>query len=129
MPDEYASIIKINGIEMPPPSEFDPEYNDYDSQSAGRSETMVMTRDIIRTDVRTVMCTWKLQTPEMRALIAVIKQPSVELSFFDLNQSAAVQYSTMTCYGEPTRKPKCLKWDPYNPERSWWSISIKFTEY
>ena len=32
-----ASIIKIDGVEMPAPSSFKPLYKDYDSKNSGRS--------------------------------------------------------------------------------------------
>lgn len=52
MSEKTASIIKIDGVEMPTPSSFKPLYKDYDSKNSGRSESMYATRDIIRSDVR-----------------------------------------------------------------------------
>ncbi|MBP0985107.1 MAG: hypothetical protein J6A19_15420 [Oscillospiraceae bacterium] len=128
MPD-YASIVKINGVEMPTPSNFDPLYKDYDSKSAGRSEDVTMTRDVIRSDVRQVTFTWKVQTPDLRKIRQAIKPLSLELTFFDINQDADTQYSTMTCYAEPSRNPKLVQWDPFDPEQSWWEFTVTFTEY
>ncbi len=129
MPEEYASIIKIDGVEMPAPSDFRPLYKDYDSKNAGRSESMVATRDVIRSDVRKMSFTWKVQTPNLRKIRNAIKPLVLELTFFDINQDAQTQYSTMTCYVEPTREPRLIPWDKTDPERSWWEFSISFTEY
>lgn len=129
MSEEYVVIIKIDGAEMPVPSAFAPMYKDYDSENSGRSETMTMTRDVIRTDVRSMTYTWRVQTPDLRTIINAIKPVSVELTFFDINQPAETRYSTATCYANPTRQPTLIKWDPYDPERSWWEITVEFVEY
>lgn len=123
------SIVQIDGVEMPTPSDFDPTSSDYDSKNSGRSESMYMTRDIVRSNVRTATFTWKVQTPDLRTVWNAAKKPKVTLRFFDIDQPAVVQYSTMTCYGDPSRKPKLLKWDNDDPERSWWEFTVKFTEY
>ena len=126
---EYASIIKIDGVEMPVPSKFAPVYKDYDSKSSGRSESMVMARDIVREDVRAITFTWRVQTPDLRRIISAIKPDEVQVEFFDINQPADVQYSTVRCYADPTREPTLLQWEPYDPEQSWWEITVKFVEY
>ena len=126
---ETASIIKINGVEMPTPSKFRPRYKDYDSQNSGRSEKMVMTRDIVRENLRAVDVTWIVQTPVLRAIIAAVKPPELELTFFDINQPADTQYSTITCYADPSREPTLVQWYAENPEESWWEYSTTFTEY
>lgn len=124
-----CSIITIDGVEMPTPSVFSPTSSDYDSKNSGRSESMFMTRDIIRKDVRTASFTWRLKSPDMRKVWNAILPAEIEVRFFDLAQPADVQYSTMKCYADPTRKPQLLKWDPYDPEESWWELSTTFTEY
>lgn len=126
---EYASIIKIDGAEMPVPSDFEPQYKDYDSANSGRSEDMSMTRDVIRTDVHGITYTWRVQTADLRTIINAIKPAAVQVTFFDVNQPKETQYSTIKCYADPTREPKLLKWDPYDPEKSWWEITAKFVEY
>ena len=126
---DYASIVKIDGVEMPTPCRFAPAYKDYDSKSAGRSENMYMTRDIIRSDVRKATFTWRVQTPDLRRIISAIKPPRIKLRFFDINQDAATQYSTMTCYADPSREPEVIKWDPHDPEETWWEITVIFVEY
>ena len=126
---EYASIIKIDGVELPTPSDFKPVYKDYDSKSAGRSEDLTMTRDVIRSDMKQVTFTWRVQTADLRTIREAIKPLSLELTFFDINQPASVQYSTMTCYAEPTREPEVIKWDACDPEQTWWEFTVTFTEY
>mgnify|MGYP006914182455 FL=1 len=108
------SIIKIDGVEMPTPSDFSPTSSDYDSKNSGRSESMEMTRDIIRRNVRTATFTWKLQTPDMRKVWNAVLPEKLSLTFFDLGQPADTQYSTMSCYADPSRKPKLLKWEREN---------------
>lgn len=126
---EYASIIKIDGVELPTPSDFKPVYKDYDSKNAGRSEDLTMTRDVIRSDMKQATFTWRVQTADLRTIREAIKPLSLELTFFDINQPASVQYSTMTCYAEPTREPKVIFWDAYDPEQTWWEFTVTFTEY
>lgn len=124
-----ASIIKIDGTELPTPSAFEPHYRDYDSKNAGRSEDLTMTRDVIRSDVKQVTFTWRVQTADLRTIRNAIKPLSVSLTFFDINQPADVQYTTMTCYAEPSRDPKPIKWDAGDPEQTWWEFTVTFTEY
>lgn len=124
-----ASIIKIDGVEMPPPSEFSLTSSDYDGSNAGRSESMAMIRDIVRQNVRTASFTWRLQTADMRKVWNAACKLRVKLRFFDLGQPADVQYSTMDCYADPSRKPRILKWDANDPEQTWWEYSTTFTEY
>ena len=126
---EYASIVKIDGVEMPTPSKFSPHYRDYDSKNAGRSEDVTMTRDVIRSDVKQVGFTWRVQTADLRTIRQAIKPLSIELTFFDINQPADVQYTTMTCYAEPSRDPEPIQWDAYDPEQTWWEFTVTFTEY
>lgn len=126
---DYASIVKIGGIELPTPSNFSLVYKDYDSKSAGRSEDLTMTRDVIRSDLRQVTFTWKVQTPDLRTIRQAIKPLALELTIFDINQPASAPYSTMTCYAEPSREPKVIFWDAYDPEQTWWEFTVTFTEY
>ena len=126
---EYASIVKIGGVELPTPSKFNPHYRDYDSKNAGRSEDVTMTRDVIRSDVKQVGFTWRVQTPDLRTIREAIKPLELELTFFDINQPADVQYTTMTCYAEPSRDPEVIQWDACDPEQTWWEFTVTFTEY
>ena len=126
---QTASIIKIDGTELPTPSAFEPHYRDYDSKNAGRSEDLTMTRDVIRSDVKQVTFTWRVQTADLRTIRNAIKPLSVSLTFFDINQPADVQYTTMTCYAEPSRDPKPIRWDAFDPEQTWWEFTVTFTEY
>ena len=130
MEENTASIIMVDGTELPTPYAFGPVYKDYDSKNSGRSEDIAMTRDIVRTDVRSMAFSWRgLTTPELRQIISAIKKPRVKLTFFDINQPADVQYSTMSCYADPTREPKLTRWDKDDPERSVWEFSTTFVEY
>ena len=124
-----ASIVKIDGTDLPTPRAFEPHYRDYDSKNAGRSEDLTMTRDVIRSDMKQVTFTWRVQTADLRTIREAIKPLSLELTFFDINQPARVQYSTMTCYAEPTREPEVIKWDAFDPEQTWWKFTVTFTEY
>ena len=126
---QTASIIKIDGTELPTPSAFEPHYRDYDSKNAGRSEDLTMTRDVIRSDVKQVTFTWRVQTADLRTIRNAIKPLSVSLTFFDINQPADVQYTTMTCYAEPSRDPKPIRWDACDPEQTGWEFTVTFTEY
>ena len=102
MSEKTASIIKIDGVEMPTPSSFKPLYKDYDSKNSGRSESMYATRDIVRSDVRKMSFTWIVQTPDLRKIREAIKPPKIQVRFFDINQPADVQFSTMECYADPS---------------------------
>lgn len=127
---EYASLMKINGTEIPPPSNLGPLlYKTYDSESAGRSETFVMTRDVVRRNVRKFTLTWKLKTPDMRTLLELLEADAVTITLFDLKQDADTKYSDIEVYPEPSQSVECLFWDPYDTEESWWQLTVAFTEY
>ena len=40
MSEKTASIIKIDGVEMPTPSSFKPLYKDYDSKNSGNRDRL-----------------------------------------------------------------------------------------
>ena len=73
--------------------------------------------------------TWIVQTPDLRKIREAIKPPKIQVRFFDINQPADVQFSTMECYADPSREPEVLRWEPSDPEKSWWSFTTSFTEY
>lgn len=124
-----ASIFMIDGVEAPTPSNFTPVYSDYDSDSAGRSETMVMNRDIIRTNLKSPKYEWKLQTPEMRKLLKLVQPEKITVRIYDLYAEAENPYTEYDCYCSTTRTVTLLKWNPADPEQSWWQIQLEFIEY
>ena len=125
----YDSIFMINGEEAPTPSNFNPVYSDYDSNNAGRSETMVMNRDVVRTNLKSPKYEWKLKTPDMRKLLKMVEPERITVRIFDLYKEASDPYSEYECYCSPTRNITSLKWDPVNPEESWWQVQLEFIEY
>lgn len=127
--NNYASILQIDGVEAPVPCDFNPNYSDYDSESSGRSETFVLMRDVVRTNLRAVSFTWRLKSPEMRKLLEMISPKEVIVRFYDLYQPAITPYSEFAAYAETTRDIKLLNWQPNNPEESWWELEISFIEY
>lgn len=124
-----ASIFMIDGVEAPTPSNFNPVYSDYDSSNAGRSETMVMNRDVVRTNLKSPKYEWKLKTPDMRKLLKMVQPEKITVRVFDLYADVATPYTEYECYCSPTRNITLLKWDPVNPEESWWQVQLEFIEY
>lgn len=130
MPDaETASILMINGVEAPTPADFLPTYSDQDSENSKRSETAVLTREIVRTNLRSHSFRWKLQTPDMRKLLNMVLPARLTVRFFDLYAPADSPYTEFIGYASPTRTVKLLKWEPNAPEQSWWEIQLDFIEY
>lgn len=125
----FDSILQIDGEETPVPCDFNPNYSDYDSESSGRSETFVLMRDVVRTNLRAVSFKWRLKSPEMRRLLEMISPKEVTVRFYDPYQPASAPYSEFTAYAEATRDIKLLDWQPENPEESWWELEISFVEY
>ncbi len=126
---ETASILKIDGVEAPTPYNFGLTYSDYDSKNSSRSETWVLNREIIRTDLKSHAFYFRLKTPEMRQLIKMIKPAKITVSFFDLNASAESPYTEFVGYADPTRKVQLLHWNSEDPEESWWELDTSFIEY
>lgn len=129
MEETTASILQIDGVEAPTPYDFAPTYSDYDSEGSSRSETAVLNREIVRTNLQSHAFYWRLQTPDMRKLLQMVKPPSLTVRYFDLYADAATQYTEFTGYASPTRSISLVKWEPTDPEQSWWEIKLEFIEY
>lgn len=126
---DTASILMIDGAEAPTPYDFTLTYSDYDSENSTRSETAVLNREVVRTDLRSHPFHWRLQTPDMRKLLQMVKPKVITVKCFDLNQDADTQYSEFKCYAGATRTVKLLYWNRDDPEKSWWEIQLDFIEY
>lgn len=123
---ERASILTIDGVEAPTPSDFKPGYSTYDSKSSGRSESYHMTRDIVRSDLRKAVFGFRLKSAEMTRLLGMIAPSMVTVGYYDILTGG---YTTFKAYASPTREIGLLHWNPDDPAESWWSAEISFIEY
>lgn len=124
-----VSIMKIDGVEAPAPSDFSPTYSTYDSKNSKRSETLKLNREVVRRDLRSHTFSWKLKTPDARKLLSMVAPDVITVSCFDLLKPADDPYSEYQCYADTTRTVKLIHWDRNDPENSWWEIKLDFIEY
>lgn len=64
-------------------TKYNVSYSDIDSNNSGRSESGVMFRDRIRSNVAKIELSWEMLTPtELEEIIQVISQSSFEVEYY-----------------------------------------------
>lgn len=121
--------LKLDGVVMPTPSEYEFTEADFDSADSTRSETGVLIRKRIRRGVHTVLCRWSaISTENLRKIMNAVKTEKLNVSVFDPLSTAADHMTTYTGYAQTTRKAKIVI-PRYNPDDTLWSYECSFIEY
>lgn len=116
------SLIKINSIEMPPPTAggYTVTLQDLDSENTTRSETGILNRDRIRAGVYKIACKWFVNTKDLEKIMSAIKDEQFNVTFyFGGNYITAKMYA-----GDKTNSLVTHK-DGFD----WWDVSCNFTQY
>lgn len=68
-----SSLLTVDGVELPAPTEYSVSYSDIDSSDTGRSETGVLLRNRVRSGIAKISVSWKMlsQAETDRVLDAV----------------------------------------------------------
>lgn len=104
----YGDVkIKINGVEIPPPTDMDFELNDVDVESGRNVSDGVMSRNRLRSDVFKVTLTYTIDDADsISKLLNLISGEYFNVELFDLKQN---KRTTKSCYaGNKAYKLICI---------------------
>ncbi len=120
--------LTIDEVKMPTPSGYTYVEADFDSSDSKRSETGVLVRDVIRTNVLAPEFTWNaITTVELnKILLAVNQSPRHNITVFD--PCAEGYQRTFEGYAQATRKVSAVL-PRKDPRQTLWKLSLTFTEY
>ena len=87
------ALLKINGIELPPPTDYSVQYSDIDSSDTGRSENGDMLRNRIRAAVVKISAGWNMLTQEEADLVLdAVRDESFTVVYYG-GRSSATMYA------------------------------------
>lgn len=100
------ALLKINGTELPAPTNYSVQYSDIDSSDTGRAENGVMLRNRIRAGVAKISVSWKMLTQEDTDLVIdAVKDESFTVEYYG-GSAAATMYA-----GDKSLQLVCIEKD------------------
>lgn len=120
----YQELMSVDGVKLPPPRTYGVSLQDIDSSDTGRSETGVMFRNRVRSNVYKIQATWRLKRTDLATIITAITPVSFRVTFFDPNTLTS---QTHTMYAGD-RSSTMVKNDD-DPNETWWDFSVNFVEF
>ena len=127
MADELT-YLKIDGVEMPVPSEYIFGEADFDNKDSGRTETGLMVRTRVRQGALAPEFKWKaLTTKDLNKLLKAVKPVWVNVTIFSPRADSTNFIETFKAYAKVTRKAT-LVLPNSNPLLSLWAFDCTFTE-
>lgn len=76
------AYLLIDGVTLPAPLPYEPEYADLDSENSGRGEDGVMKRDRVRAGVVNLAVSWQFLTDaQMTTVINALSPASFDFTF------------------------------------------------
>lgn len=126
--EEKINWLTIDGVKMPTPSGYTYVEADFDSQDSTRSETGVLNRDVIRTNVLSPEFTWNaLTTKQLQKLLLAVNQSATHnIIIFDPNEQSLQK--EFIGYVQATRKVSVVI-PRDNPMDTIWKLTLSFIEY
>lgn len=121
------ALLTIDGVSLPEPSAYQVLLSDLDSESTTRNTSGIMLRDRIRAGVHKVDVKWDLLTRErLRLILNALSPASFQVTFLGMDTG---EYITKKMYASDRNceLARCLK--TAQPDQSYWSLSVSFTEY
>lgn len=108
MAKEYANILKVGGVILPPPSTM--KCTDYDITDSDRNAKGVMIMEMIREDVHKLECSWNILRPEEYMIIrrAISQKYNLNTEYFipEMNQRGTIK----TYVGDRTTPVYCFEY-------------------
>lgn len=117
-------LIWIGGSLMPAPRTYAVSLQDLDSADSGRSETGMMYRNRVRSNVYKIQATWRLTRVDLAKIIAAITPASFSVKFFDPN---TLTTPTKTMYAGDRSSTMVI--NNGDPSETWWDFSVNLIEY
>lgn len=113
------TLLKVGGVELKSPTSYDIKFADIDSSNSGRSESGVMTREVVRRKVATINVEFSnISTAEHQAIVAAVNRDFVEVDFYD----GTAQLRRATMYTSE------LNFTLVSPDGDLWTVSFQLTE-
>lgn len=115
-------FIKVNDTLLPPPVDYEINYFDVDSGETTRSETGIMHRSLVRSEIFKLNLLWKVNKADLKKICDLLKPQILFVKFSEPcsdNEKSCEMYA-----GE--QKVKCIGFDN---DESWWSLSVSLTQY
>lgn len=112
------NLIEIDGVVLPAPTDYSGSFSDLDSQQSGRSETGVMNRERVRSDIAKIKLGFKFLTQaEFELVTKAISPAKFTVKFYSGSIKTAEMYA-----GD-------RDWSLSSPKDNRWDISFSLTEY
>lgn len=118
------NLIWIGNSLMPAPRTYRVDLQDIDSSDSGRSETGVMYRNRVRSNVYKIIATWRVNRPDLNTLVTAITPASFEVKFFDPNTA-----STKACTMYAGDRSSTMIKNDDKANETWWDFTVNFIEY
>lgn len=93
---------------------------DLDSENTARSETGVLTRNRIRSDVHKISCRWNVTTSDLETIMGAISGQEFNVSFY-----FGGKYVNAKMYAGD----KSISLLTHKDGFDWWDLSCNFTEF
>lgn len=78
------TLLKVGGVILKSPTAYRLKFADIDSSNSGRSESGIMTREVVRKKIATLNVEFaNVTTSESQAIIAAVNADFVEVDFYD----------------------------------------------
>jgi len=114
---------KINGVEMPAATVFEPDADDLDGENSARGEDGVMNRDRIRAGVSNIKVEHEMLTRgELDQIITAATPVSFSVEYLD--SSGRV---TKSAYASKFKK-KLVFYEDDSTDGSWWNLSFTIVQ-
>ena len=88
------TLLKVGGVELKSPTAYDIKFADIDSSNSGRSESGIMTREVIRRKLATINVEFaNISTAEHQTIVTAVNRDFVEVDFYD--GTSTLRHATM----------------------------------
>lgn len=118
-----VTLITINDIAMPQPSDYSVSLSDLDSSDTGRSETGYMYRNRIRTKIYKINVGFRVNKSQLKTIADAISGESFQVKFFD---PTSVSAKSCTMYAGDLQAQLLKNDDTAN--ETVWSFSFNLIE-
>ena len=116
--------LKINGVTVKPPQDFNVTYNTIDADSSGRNANGDMVRDIITQKVK-LECKWgPLSDLEVSSILKAVKNKFITIEYPDPEEGKQM---SKTFYAGDRTAPS-YSWNNKFEKAKWNGLSMNFIE-
>ena len=115
------SLISINNKALPSPAKYKVTYQDIDGSDSGRSETGIMYRNRVRSNVVKIELSWNgLSSSELAGILQAVSPAAFSVEYF---AEGSTHISTMYA-GD-----KSIEMSLYTAKEVYWDLSFNLIEF